>query len=210
MVLRCKGCAMSDYDHDALQAQRERELERVNARIEAKRAASTDGYNGARSRAGTVARVMLDHGATIERATEVADRVFSDALDVALGDKRIKPATAAKLTREIRNGDRAVAYADRQEVTGALHSSRMRVKARSGASATHDRPASYPTDACAARLDSARTVAARDLEHAIHAFRSGRNGAAKDAARGKIRAILHTWDGDSVIRETAIAAKWRL
>ena len=167
------------------------------------------GYFYARERAGSVARAMIDGGASPDRTLATADRVFSDTLDLATGKKCAKPATAARLTREIRQGDRAVAFADRSDQTGALHSLKMRVKKCANVNVA-DRPASYPADMCAARIDSARTATVRELESAIRAFRSGRNGAAKDAARGKIRAILHTWDGDCVIRDTAVNAGWRL
>jgi hypothetical protein len=79
------------------------------------------GYFYARERAGAVARAMLESGASIDRAAKSADRVYADTMALATGEKCAKPATAARITREIRTGDRAVQYADREQVTGALY-----------------------------------------------------------------------------------------
>lgn len=185
------------------------------------------GYTYARERAGAVARAMLGAenaseasialacdracgGDLTDRALDAADRTFRATLALATGERTAKPATAASVTRAIRASDRSVRYADRPEVTGALVTLKMRVKpgARSIGGACH--APTVATDGAAGRMEAARAVAARDLTDAIRAFRTGRNGAAKDAARGKIRAILHTWEGDASIVAVATDAGWKV
>lgn len=186
------------------------------------------GYSYARERAGAVARAMLGAenaseasialacdracgGDLADRALDVADRTFAATLALATGERTAKPATAAAFTRAIRaDGAPSVRYADRPEVTGGLVTLKMRVKpgARSPGNTLH--APTVATDGAAGRMEQARAVAARDLTDAIRSFRTGRNGAAKDAARGKIRAILHTWEGDAAIVAVATDAGWKV
>lgn len=150
------------------------------------------------------------------------DRIVRGAIESALGP--VKPATAGSLTRafkydgadasEAEDGQAkpaapAMRYADRRDVTGALVKLQMRVKAP-GRSVPSDRPVALAPDAMASRMEQARGLACRDLHDAVHSFRSARNGAQKDAAKSKIRAILDTYEGDATIRAAAIDAGWKL
>lgn len=181
------------------------------------------GYHYARGRAGAVVGAMLDGGASVDAAAKAGLRTFDDAMRLALGDATAKAATAALFSRENREKGfdldettgkaRAVApathYADRKEVSGALVKLEMRVR-RQGSSAPRDTPGPMAPDMCAGAMEAARGSACRDLREAIASFRSGKNGAAKDAAKGKIRAILHTFEGDSIVTSYAVECGWKV
>lgn len=144
-------------------------------------------------------------GDTVERAAASIMRGEQHGHDGA-------PATAARVDRAIRESNSASRYALDPSVSGALYAPTMRVKAKSGAGIVADRPASYSPDACAARLDSARAVAIREIERAIASWKASKGrdkiAAAKHAKR--IAGMLHTWEHDAIVTESARTAGWRI
>lgn len=119
-------------------------------------------------------------------------------------------ALATRANAAIRANGTATRYALDPKLAGALVSLKMRVRARSGAPTVRDTPGPIAPDAIAGRMEAARAVACRDIGLAVQTFTCGRNGAVKGAARDKIRAILHTWQGDATVLAAARAAGWRV
>lgn len=151
------------------------------------------------------------------------DRIVRGAIESALGP--VKPATAASFTKrakfagidkeEAEDGIAvpafpSVRYADRPDVTGALVRPMMRVRAALRSPPSGAAPGPIAPDAMAARTEQARGLACREISHAVASFRSARNSAQKDAAKSKIRAILHVWGEDHSVRDAATVAGWTL
>lgn len=78
------------------------------------------GYVNSFRRAGSVARAMIAGGASKDAALRAADRTQKHYERIACGTASAKPATAARMTSEIRNAPDAVRWADRPDVTGGL------------------------------------------------------------------------------------------
>lgn len=137
------------------------------------------------------------------------DRIVRGAIESALGP--CKPATAASFTKRLREDSaQSVRYADRPEVTGALVRPMMRVRTALRSPPSGAAPGPIAPDAMASRMEQVRGIACLDLHDAIRTFRTARNGAQKNAAKSKIRAILDTYEGDASIRDAAISAGWKL
>lgn len=78
------------------------------------------GYVDSFRRAGSVARAMLQGGASREAAIVAADRTQKHHARIACGTATARAATAASMTRAIRNAPDAVRWADRPDVTGGI------------------------------------------------------------------------------------------
>ncbi len=163
-------------------------------------------------------RAIAERGARIHAVTgQGTGRVSGDLLDAAVSAARYyshgadgQAAVATRITRALRAEDApAVRWALDPSVTGALVRPRMRVR-RAAPPLPQSRPSLARADFVAARAQAARGIAIRDLTLAISTFRAGRNTAVKNAARSKIRAILHTWQDDTLVAQAAIAAGWRM
>lgn len=134
------------------------------------------GYVDSFRRAGSVARAMIAGGASQAAALRAADRTQKMHERIACGTATAKPATAARMTREIRNAPDAVRWADRPDVTGGLR----RITAR----ATDD-------TRDGARTRQAIDTATRDAD-AIHVMRQKFDAATtKRRQRDIARAARH-------------------
>lgn len=118
-------------------------------------------------------------------------------------------ATAAAFTKAAREHEAACALAMASEHTGALPANRMKVRAGGGSPTIGDRPAQIAPDANAIRVGQARGEACRTLRESFYTMNHATNGAARRAARSKIRSILHTWEGDIEIATVARDLGWR-